>query len=163
MKNVKNRAVSPLQVVFETAAIAGVIVHAATIARVWTTLADRIPTHFGVSGQPDKWGSKVELLVLPGLSLLLYALLTWIGRYAHKFNYPWDVTEQNAARQYQLGKSLVIVIKAQVMWLFAIITWQSVRVAMGQPEGLGPAFVPVVLIVSMATLIVYFWLASRSS
>lgn len=84
MSNSSNRKLSPLQLVLEVAAAAGLIAHAVLLARAWMTLSDTIPVHFGISGQPDKWEPKGELLVLPALSLLVYAGLTWIGRYAHK-------------------------------------------------------------------------------
>jgi uncharacterized membrane protein len=152
----------PLRAAFEIAALAGLVFHVVTVARAWASLPDTVPVHFGASGRPDRWGQKGELLVLPLLSLLLYAGLTWLGRYSHKFNYPWPATGGGAERQRQLGKSLISAIKAQVMWLFAAISWQSARVAAGRAGGLGEAFVPLVLVVVAATLVVYLVLASRA-
>jgi hypothetical protein len=133
------------------------------LARAWVALPDIVPVHFGAAGQPDRWGQKGELLWLPLLSIGLYAGLTWAGRHAHNFNYPWEVTEANAARQFALAKSLVAAIKAETTWLFAVITWQSVRVASGATGGLGETFVPAVLIMAALTLVIYLALASRAS
>ena len=163
MSNSSNRSLSLLQLVLEVAAAAAIILHVLLLSRAWLTLPDTIPVHFGISGQPDKWGQKAELLVLPVLGLLLYVGLTWISRYAHKFNYPWEVTQQNAERQYRLARLLLGAIKVHTVWLFTIITWKSVRVAMGHAEGFGAAFVPAVLAVPTLIIITYFVLASRSS
>ena len=150
-----------LRAAFEVAALAGLVFHLATAARAWAALPEKVPVHFGPSGQPDRWGSKAEFLWLPLLALGLYAVLTWVGGKARHFNYPWPVTEANAGRQYGLAKSLVAAIKAETMWLFAVITWQSVRVASGAAAGLGEAFLPAALLTAAVTLIVYLVLASR--
>jgi hypothetical protein len=154
---------SPLRVALEGAALAGLLFHLATAARAWASLPERVPVHFGASGQPDRWGSKGEFLWLPLLSLGLYAGLTWAGRKARHFNYPWEVTEANAERQYGMAKTLTAALKAETMWLFGVITWQSVRVAWGEAEGLGEWFIPVVLVVGAATVVAYLLAASRET
>ncbi|HEY0866827.1 MAG TPA: SdpI family protein [Fimbriimonas sp.] len=41
-------------------------------------LPDRVPTHWGLSGQPDAWGSKwINLLMMPGM-LLAFIVLTLV-------------------------------------------------------------------------------------
>lgn len=154
---------SPLRAVFEAAALGGLVFHLATAARAWATLPERVPVHFGASGEPDRWGSKGEFLWLPLISLLLYAGLTWAGRKSRHFNYPWEITEANAERQYGMAKTLTAAIKAETTWLFAVITWQSARVAAGEAAGLGEAFVPGVLVMAAATLVVYLVAASRAA
>ena len=43
---------------------------------LWTSAPDRIPVHWGPSGEPDRYGGKVEgLLVLPLLTLGVYLLM----------------------------------------------------------------------------------------
>jgi uncharacterized membrane protein len=41
-------------------------------------LPDQIPTHFNIQGLPDKWGSKNEMLIYPGMGIFIYALFTGI-------------------------------------------------------------------------------------
>ena len=44
------------------------------VAAPW--LPARVPVHWGLDGQPDRWGSRWELLLLgPGMLLLVMALL----------------------------------------------------------------------------------------
>ena len=40
----------------------------------WNSLPNQIPTHWGISGQPDDWGGKVSILLMPGLSVFSYLL-----------------------------------------------------------------------------------------
>jgi uncharacterized membrane protein len=50
-------------------------------AATWSGAPDRIPVHWGLSGQPDRYGGKLEgLLGLPLLALGLYALLLVLPR-----------------------------------------------------------------------------------
>jgi len=100
--------------------------------------------------------------VLPILSLVIYFGLTVLARYPHKFNYPWQVTPNNADRQYQLAGSLVSALKAETMCLFAVIIWQSIRVAMNESASVG-VLIPVVMAASTFTIVIYLWLALRAT
>ncbi|GAC1492878.1 MAG: hypothetical protein NVS2B14_05770 [Chamaesiphon sp.] len=52
------------------AAIAGLIANLAIAVHAWFVLSDIIPIHFGISGQPDGWGSKETLWMLPILAII---------------------------------------------------------------------------------------------
>jgi uncharacterized membrane protein len=42
----------------------------------WSWAPERMPVHWGISGQPDRWGGRAEgVLVFPGIGLLLYLLM----------------------------------------------------------------------------------------
>lgn len=46
------------------------------LALVWSSLPDEVPLHFGINGEPDRWGSKITLIYLPGLMPLgMYLLM----------------------------------------------------------------------------------------
>ena len=52
----------------------------ATAVMVGWFLPDTIPAHYGVSGQVDRWGSKYECFVLPGITLAFGALMLLAAR-----------------------------------------------------------------------------------
>ena len=65
------------------------------LAIMWNSLPETIPVHFGVSGKPDRYGSRIEILFGPAIftiiSLLIYLILTNIykldpKRYAPKLS-----------------------------------------------------------------------------
>lgn len=50
-------------------------------AMSWAGAPDRIPVHWGLSGQPDRWGGRAEgLLGLPFVALGIYLLLLFLPR-----------------------------------------------------------------------------------
>jgi uncharacterized membrane protein len=45
----------------------------------WTTGPSRMPVHWGIDGQPDRWGGRFEgVLLLPLIGLALYLLLRFV-------------------------------------------------------------------------------------
>jgi uncharacterized membrane protein len=132
------------------------------VTHAWATLPAQVPVHFGITGQPDKWESKNEIWVLPALSLLFYVGLTVLSRYAPKFNYLWEITPSNAERQYHLARVVVTALKAETIILLAVISWQSIRVALNQASDLG-ILIPAILVISSLTIATYLWLALRAS
>jgi uncharacterized membrane protein len=62
-----------------------------TVLSNYSALPDRIPVHFGISGTPDRWGPKSEILIfvaIPwGLTIIFYLLTLAIPRFAHDPRY----------------------------------------------------------------------------
>jgi uncharacterized membrane protein len=62
-----------------------------TVLSRYASLPDRVPVHFGISGTPDRWGSKSELFVLValvwGLTILFYAIALAMPRLARNPQY----------------------------------------------------------------------------
>lgn len=150
-------------VLMEILAIFGVLFQFLIILGAWNLLPDSVPVHFNLIGQPDAWGDRTDLLLLFGLSVLFYFGLTFLGRYPEKFNYPWQINERNAERQYALARNFIKVIKCESVWLFTIISLKIIGVALGSATGLGYLFVPLVVTITSATIIAYFIIASRSA
>ncbi len=149
--------------VIEILGVGGLLLHALLVLRTWNLMPESIPVHFNFAGEADSWGDKSDLLWLFGLSLLVYAGLTWLGRYPHKFNYPWQITPNNAERQYNLARNFLKVIKCEIVWLFAIISLQMIGISLGQSSGLGYFFIPLVIAVTGLTAVGYMATASRSA
>lgn len=107
----------------------GVLVLATLTAASWATLPDSVPTHFNAAGVADDWGSKNSLLLLPAVAVAMWAGLTVLARYPHAFNYVRAITPENAARQYAMGRTFVIALKAEMVWLFVSIQWMTIATA----------------------------------
>ncbi|MGA2531577.1 MAG: DUF1648 domain-containing protein [Candidatus Aminicenantales bacterium] len=62
-----------------------------TVLSRYAALPGRVPVHFGISGTPDRWGSKSEFLVLVavswGLTILFYAFTLAVPRLARNPQY----------------------------------------------------------------------------
>lgn len=128
----------------------------------WNAIPDSIPTHFGISGKADTWGSKYIILFLPSITLLIYVGLTILGRYPHVYNYPWQITDENAIRQYILARTFLCWLKFELVVLFTCIEWITIQVALGNSSGLGIEFLPFCMIIVFGTIGIYFWLAYKA-
>jgi uncharacterized membrane protein len=132
------------------------------LAYTYPKLPATIPTHFNGSGQPDEMGNKLTVLVLPGISLFMYLILTGINLFPHTFNFPGKITPQNAMRQYTLATRLVRYLKAIVITLFFSICYFTTQVALNKATGLGLWFMPVFLAMVFVPIIIYMILATRT-
>ncbi len=48
------------------------------------SLPDKVPAHYGLNGEADRWGSRYELLVTPIITIAFVALMVFIGQTAAK-------------------------------------------------------------------------------
>lgn len=109
-------------------------------------LPESIPTHFGADGRADGWGGKGSLLMLPIMAVILYTALTILERFPWIYNYPGEITEENAEYQYKLGRLALEWIKFIMISIFLYIQWQTAQAARGLSDGLGSWFLPVFLL-----------------
>lgn len=58
-------------------------------------LPNTIPTHYGISGSADGWGSKYETIILPIITIAFVAFMVIIGKFAKK-------QENNAAQNEKI-------------------------------------------------------------
>ncbi|RMG48067.1 MAG: DUF1648 domain-containing protein [Acidobacteria bacterium] len=104
--------------IIEVIALLGVALTVTLPISFWRMLPDRVPTHFGASGQPDARGSKVWVFALLVISILLYSSLSVLARFPHRFNHPWRITPENAEAQYRCARWLVLGLKTTMVWIF---------------------------------------------
>ncbi len=150
------------EIVLEILAAGGCVLCVLIVALSWASLPETIPHHIDFSGKPNAWGTKKVLWLLPALALILYAGMTFVSRYPHRFNYLVPITEANAFRQYRIARGLLTWLKAEVVFLFAFLEWAIVRVAWGTTETLGALTIPVILALILATVVVHLVLAYRA-
>ncbi|CEG22819.1 hypothetical protein BN1080_01754 [Planococcus massiliensis] len=117
---------------------------------VFGGLPDEVPAHFNGSGEADRWGSKMELWILPLIGGGLWLLMTFLSKYPHTFNY-LNLREDNIEAQYQNARLMMNVLKNEIVIFFGFITYQTIQVAKGAEEGLGIAFLPVFLAVILGS------------
>ena len=109
----------------------------------YSTLPDIIPVHYNVAGQPDGYGQKITILTLPGIALVLFVGLTVLNRFPHIFNYPTEITPENALRQYTHATRLIRYIKLGLVMLFCFILFHILQTANGADQSMNPWVLPV--------------------
>lgn len=113
---------------------------------MWGKLPDEIPGHFNGAGEVDRWGTKIELFILPFIGLLLWVLMGLLEKVPHLHNYPARLNESNVERFYLNSRKLLNEIKNICLMIFALISFQMVQIALGEAQSLGWWFLPLVII-----------------
>ena len=111
----------------------------------YTNLPDTIPIHYNGAGQADGFGEKATILTLPLIATVLFLGLTILNKFPHIFNYPTNITKDNALRQYTNATRLIRYFKLIIVIIFGLITFKTIQNANGQAEGLGVWFLPLTL------------------
>lgn len=146
--------------IWQALALAGLLACACLFLSYWPALPASIPTHFNLAGQADDWGSKSVFVVFPAMALVMFALIEAISRFPHVYNYPWQITETNAAAQYRLARGLLAWVRACTVWLMASLTWLTGRTALGAHDPSLPNSLVLLLGLLLAAGIgVYFYRA----
>ena len=104
---------------------------------IWKNLPEKIPAHYNLSGEIDRWGSKWELLIMPILSIFSYGFITIFERFPESYNYPKRMNESNAPQFYLAARKMLNEVKNITIIIFSLIMIESITIALGIWKGLG--------------------------
>jgi len=105
-------------------------------------LPEIIPIHFNGAGKANGFGNKTHIFVLPIISTLQFIGLTILNKRPHVFNYPSQITKENAFRQYTNATRMMRVLKLVIVLLFGLIVFRKIQIINGHADGLGTWFLP---------------------
>ena len=108
----------------------------------YSILPEIIPIHFNGAGKADEFGNKTHIFVLPIISTLLFIGLTILNKHPHIFNYPSQITKENAVDQYTNATRMMRVLKLVIVLLFGLIVFRKIQIVNGHADGLGAWFLP---------------------
>ena len=140
--------------VFEGVSCVALLAAIGDVAMRWSRLPERIPVHFGASGNPNRWGGRNMLLLLVATTVVMAALLTLAEKHQRFINIPISV-DRESPEVRRLLRSMVIVMKAAITLAFLWIVDATMRVALGELNGLGPASLPMFLGGVFAPMVYY--------
>lgn len=146
---------TPLHQFFNTLALVGLVGFVIYFLLEWPGLPDPIPRHFNHLGEPDAYGSKYTMLLLPLLGIGCYVMFNYLYKRPHSFNYPVKITEQNAERQYTLALEMMSALNAGIILAFFYISWRIVAVVNQEANGLDSWFLPLFLVITLLPIVVY--------
>ncbi|WP_107924069.1 DUF1648 domain-containing protein [Lysinibacillus parviboronicapiens] len=116
------------------------------IVIMWGQIPDEIPAHFNGAGEVNRWGSKIELLILPFMGIFLWVLMGLLEKAPHMHNYPARLNDSNVEAFYLNSRKILNEVKNFCLILFAFISCVMVLIALEKVETLGWWFLPFVLI-----------------
>jgi len=111
----------------------------------YSILPEIIPIHFNGAGKADGFGNKTHIFVLPIISTLLFIGLTILNKHPHIFNYPSQITKENAVDQYTNATRMMRVLKLVIVVLFGLIVLKTIQIVNGHADGLGTWFLPLTM------------------
>lgn len=124
----------------------------ASIVAIWfltitnyTKLPNTIPIHYNGEGQADSFSGKGSILILPLIATIVFIGLTVLNKFPHVFNYPTEITVDNAPRHYTNATRLIRSLKFIIVVVFGLIVLQTIRNVNGQTSGIGVWFLPFTL------------------
>lgn len=154
---------APIDKILEFVALASVLIMLIYSAASYGNLPERIPMHFNAAGEPDGFGGKKMIWLLPVIGLVSYLGMTLMNQYPHTFNYLVKITEENARYHYRTTTRMIITLKAVIMALFAYLHYVTVQVALGKMTGLGAWSLPVFLVTIFGTVGYFLWKSSQKT
>ena len=108
-------------------------------------MPDTIPIHFNAAGQPDNYGNKGTIFILPIIATIIFIGLTILNRYPHIFNYVTAITEANASDQYLIATRMIRFIKLIIAIVFTAIVLITFLTSVNITNGLGSWFLPLTI------------------
>lgn len=124
------------------------------------TLPDEVPIHFNMKGEPDNWGSKYFIFILPLIALVPCGLMEMLERFPHMHNYPKRLNEQNAEAFYRNSVQTSNLMKNAILIIFSLILCDMVFAAKGI-EVFPPYFLFIFVIILVAIPLVLQMIQNR--
>ncbi|MEE1945932.1 DUF1648 domain-containing protein [Pedobacter sp. KR3-3] len=124
----------------------------ALVALWWLTIShyrslpEVIPTHYNAMGKIDAYGSKRTVFILPAIGTILFVVIAILNRFPQVFNYPTEITADNALRQYTNATRLLRLLQLMLMLVFLFIQFKTMKATVDGASGLGVWFLPTVLV-----------------
>lgn len=112
----------------------------------WTRLPDQVPAHYNALGEVDRWGSKMELIILPIIGLFIAILMQIFERFPESHNYPERLSKENAKEFYLISRKVINQLKNMCLIIFALILIEMVSIALGIGNGFGKWFLPIAIL-----------------
>ncbi|KXB03466.1 hypothetical protein AKJ47_02205 [candidate division MSBL1 archaeon SCGC-AAA261G05] len=145
--------------------VASFVWTASLVAMNYNQLPDQIPTHYGVSGDPDSWGSKTTLLIYPSLQVAFLAISLVIYKYPNYANIPLTIGLKHLSknlreRAYEIVRDVVFITMAIVTFLMLYLTRETLEVAKGQAMSINLWGV-LAFLIFLAPVIVYYSIKMR--
>ena len=92
----------------------------------WQNLPDRVPVHYDINGTPNRIGSRMELLLIPGMGILIYLLNSLLRIIPCRlWNTPCKITDANRIFVYSATFSMSQIIKLEIMIFWLLISFYS--------------------------------------
>ena len=147
----------PILFLFEVGSVLGIIYLIGLLVGNYASLPNKVPSHFGITGCPNAWGTKAFLWIFPVMGVFMYVMLTGIA-----INIPFNPQGYHGlARPLtpellgQLNRATVLlmeVMKTEMIGMFLYLEVGTMKIARGEAEQLNGWVMPVFILGTFATI-----------
>ncbi len=116
----------------------------------WSSIPEKIPSHFNASGVANAWSGKNTVLFVPIVCFAVYLLITVVSFFPYIWNVPAEITSENHVLVIRNTRSLICYMKLIMVSTFSYI---SICTAISKP--LGKIFLPLVVIITFGLIVVF--------
>ena len=113
------------------------------IVVMWNDLPDKVPAHYNIAGEVDRWGSKGLLIALPIIGGVIFGAMHALEKFPETHNYPARLNEENAEQFYVNSRKMLNSLKNICLIMFALLTIESIAIPMEWGFRLGKWFFPI--------------------
>ena len=124
-------------------------------------LPEIIPRHFNIDGEPDGFSQKNIIWTLPVIGFVIYIGMFFLNKYPHIFNYPKEITEENAERQYKIATKLMRTLNMLIAASFFYIGYGTIQTSLNKGDGLETYFLPIFITAIIGTIGIYTYSALK--
>lgn len=110
----------------------------------YKNLPDKIPIHFNIVGEPDRFSNKKFFYFLPIIATLLLGLFFYLSNFPESANYTVEITPENEQSQYKMGIVFSQIILFFCLLLFFIIQDFTVKYVTDKKPSLANIALPIV-------------------
>jgi len=128
----------------------------------YSGLPETIPIHYSFSGEADAFGGKGNIFTSPLVATIFFTGLTILNKFPKLFNYPNNISSEDARRLYRNASRLIRYLKLFLVIIFGLGSFQTIRIAIGQSSELGVWFLPLTLGLIFLPIIYFLIKGSRT-
>jgi len=83
-------------------------------------LPDRIPMHWGLDGQVDRWGDRNNMVWLGAIGSVVWALMTWLPKID-----PGRANYKLFKKSYRILRGAIVVLLSGISWITVVYSMNS--------------------------------------
>jgi len=96
----------------------------------YSSLPEEIPMHFNYSGEVTRYGNKDSIWALLIIGAATVALMYYLNKSPHIFNYAKKITLENAKEYYTGATKIMRYLNLGIALLFSLISYEIITVAL---------------------------------
>jgi uncharacterized membrane protein len=127
----------------------------------FSELPEVIPRHFNAAGEPDGFSQKNIIWALPAIGVVTYISMFFLSKYPHIFNYPKEITKENAEKQYRIATKLIRTLNMVTVASFFYIGYGTIQTSLNKDDGLGTFFLPIFILAILGIIGIYIYQALK--